>query len=362
MANYTTIRHQRCLVAAIVVAAHLVMAWLWMMSARAPSRALDPAAQSVPIYARIIDRPRPQPLGTPAPVKITLIPVTRPKLPTPVIQLIEIEILDSRAPGPDPAPSSAQLVTRPGPANGGGQGNPVSMGSQQLKLVRRVAPAIPPDLARRFGLAGPVQMSAAGPVQLNVRVDERGRVAEVKLLRSSGIERLDAAATRAVGKWRFEPLVQNGRPVSVWTQVNVDMSAYDHKYCRISDGALDDSTDEEVHDASGVVLPLGSEVVLRNLIDELSPGGREAPGPIQDWIRDWGPVESIRYTGDGGIQGWVSRAILPAFQQGHPNGIVDVRSDTYLVRQERQLSRWRVESDRAGEIWCVHVGPVPRIN
>jgi periplasmic protein TonB len=362
MANHITIRRQRSLVAALVVAAHLVMAWLWLLLALAPLHPLDPVAQAEPVYARIIDRPRPQPLGTPAPVKITLIPVTRPKLPTPVVQLIEIETLDSPATGPDPAPSSAQLVTRPGPANGGGQGYPVPMGGQQLKLVRRVAPAIPPDLARRFGLAGPVQLSAAGPVQMNVRVDERGRVAEVKLLRSSGIERLDAAATRAVGKWRFEPQMQNGHAVSVWTQVNVDMSAYDHKYCRIGDGAVDGSTEEEVHDAAGVVMPLGSETVLKRLIDELGAGGPDAAGPIQDLIRDWGPVQSIRSTGDAGIQGWVSRAILPAFQRDHPNGIVDVRSDTYLVRQERQLSRWRVESDRAGEIWCVHAGPVPRIN
>jgi periplasmic protein TonB len=353
MASYTTIRRQRAAIAAIVVAAHLVVAWLWMLIARAPSRPLDAAAQAVPIYARIIDRPRPEPLGTPAPVMVTLIPVTRPKLPTPVVQPIEVETLDSPAPGPDPAPSSAQLVTRPGPANGGGQGYPASMAVQQLKLVRRVAPIYSP----LSGLA-----HEEGVTRMRALVDERGRVVKVELVGSSGYARLDDAAMKAVAKWRYEPPMRDGRAVSVWNPVNVtNVSVAQQKYCRIRDLPTANSTSEDVHDFTEVFLPQGGDAALRKLIEYLDSDNSQAR-EIRAQLHGWGPVQSVRHMGDGGIQGWVNREILPAFREGQPQSVVQVRSDIYMVRHERMFANWRVETDRAGEIWCVHLGPGHRIN
>ena len=94
------------------------------------------------------------------------------------------------------------------------------------------------------------------------------------------------------------------------------MSAYQHKYCRIRDEPVDGATGEEVHDGAGVCMPLGNEAALRKLINDLDSGDSGAPGPCTALIRDWGPVQSIRYTGDGGYQGWVTRDILPAFRAG----------------------------------------------
>ena len=350
MARYITVQ-QRPAIAAIVVAAHLLVAWLWMLIAFAPAPQV-PATEVVPIYARIIDRPRPQPLGSPAPVIVTLIPVTRPKLPTPVVQPIEVETLDSPAPGPDPAPS-AQLVTRPGPANGGGQGYPASMGTRQLKLVRRVAPIYSPISALAH---------EEGVTRMRALVDEHGRVVKVELVGSSGYSRLDDAAMKAVAKWRYEPPMENGRAVSVWNLVNVtNVSVDQQKYCRIRNLPVANSTSEDVHDYAEVFLPLGGDAALSKLINYLGSDNSEAT-EIRARLHDWGPVQAVRHLGDGGIQGWVSREILPAYREGHPQGIVEVRSDIYMVRHERIFANWRVETDRTGEIWCVHLGPGHRIN
>ena len=175
-----------------------------MLIALAPAP-LVPATEAKPIYARIIDRPRPQPLGSPAPVIVTLIPVTRPKLPTPVVQPIEIETLDSPAPGPDPAPSSAQLVTRPGPANGGGKGYPASVATQ----------AIEAGAAGGAGLFRPFRAIGAGSRLVadagagrRAWSRHRSQAAWQQWLRAPRCRR-----NQGVGKWRFEPPMQNGRPV-----------------------------------------------------------------------------------------------------------------------------------------------------
>ncbi len=55
-----------------------------------------------------------------------------------------------------------------------------------------------------------------GDVRLSVHIDEAGRVTDVKLVRSSGSPRLDAAAIETVKKWRFKPATVEGRPTASW--------------------------------------------------------------------------------------------------------------------------------------------------
>ncbi|MEO8307466.1 MAG: energy transducer TonB [Pseudomonadota bacterium] len=270
-----------------------------------------------------------------------------------MVQLVEIETLDSPAPGPDPAASSAQLVTRPGPANSGGLGDPMSGGTRGVRLIRKV-PAVYPSSS--------MQRGEAGVVQINARIDERGRVAEIKLLRSSGHELLDSAAIRAVGKWKFEPALENDRPVSVWHPINLVMSVYNKKYCRIRDEPVDAMVGDEVVEGATVFLPLGGDAALRKIIDDLDSSRSGAAAQIRALIDDWGPVLSIRPVVDAGIQGWVKREILPGSPQGNTGGVVQVRSDTYLVQHEKIVARWRVDTDPSGEVWCIHVGPAPRGN
>ncbi len=53
-----------------------------------------------------------------------------------------------------------------------------------------------------------------GTVVLRLFIDERGAVARLEKLASSGYASLDAAAERALARWRFLPARQAGRPVA----------------------------------------------------------------------------------------------------------------------------------------------------
>jgi protein TonB len=70
-------------------------------------------------------------------------------------------------------------------------------------LIRRVEP-IYPDVAQRANIEGVAILEAI--------IDEEGRVADVRVLRTaSGV--LDRAALTAVRQWQYTPLVLNGIPV-----------------------------------------------------------------------------------------------------------------------------------------------------
>lgn len=79
-------------------------------------------------------------------------------------------------------------------------------------MTRRVDPVYPPA-SRRAG--------EAGQVLLRVLVDESGRPREVRILKSSGFERLDESAVAAIRRWHFSPARQGSGPVIAWTQVSV---------------------------------------------------------------------------------------------------------------------------------------------
>ncbi|MDR7920481.1 energy transducer TonB, partial [Escherichia coli] len=50
---------------------------------------------------------------------------------------------------------------------------------------------------------------------LMVVVDEGGRVRDISIATSSGVERLDKAALNAVRRWRWSPTIVDGRPSQV---------------------------------------------------------------------------------------------------------------------------------------------------
>ena len=52
-----------------------------------------------------------------------------------------------------------------------------------------------------------------GTVVLSLTLGLDGRVANISVARSSGFDRLDQAALSAVRKWRWAPLIQDGKPV-----------------------------------------------------------------------------------------------------------------------------------------------------
>ncbi len=82
---------------------------------------------------------------------------------------------------------------------------------QQKRLVRQVRPAYP-EVARNAGIEGTVSM--------RVLIGKEGRVEQIRVL--SGEPALRNAAMEAVRQWRYQPLLLDGEPVSVVTDVNLE--------------------------------------------------------------------------------------------------------------------------------------------
>ena len=60
-----------------------------------------------------------------------------------------------------------------------------------------------------------------GTTQVQYLVHVDGSVRDTIIAGSSGSPRLDQAAIQIVSRWRFQPAVQNGRPVPAWLDANV---------------------------------------------------------------------------------------------------------------------------------------------
>lgn len=81
--------------------------------------------------------------------------------------------------------------------------------------VHSPAPVYPRSALRR---------RLSGEVLVRVMVDETGHPADVRVLRSSSHRALDEAALRAVLDWRFQPAIQNGRPVAQPVDIPVEFN------------------------------------------------------------------------------------------------------------------------------------------
>jgi protein TonB len=84
------------------------------------------------------------------------------------------------------------------------------MDAQQLEVLNRVAPRYP-QLARNAHVGG--------TVRFRTLIGKDGSIKELKLI--DGHPLLIAAAAEAVGQWRYKPMMRDGRPVEVVTEIDV---------------------------------------------------------------------------------------------------------------------------------------------
>ena len=61
-------------------------------------------------------------------------------------------------------------------------------------------------------------------VRLGIVINKEGKVREIQVMNSSGVE-LGVAAMEAVKQWVYKPTLLNGEPVEVVTTVDVNFSA-----------------------------------------------------------------------------------------------------------------------------------------
>jgi protein TonB len=172
--------------AALVIAAHFVLIYAIAVSlgvVEAPPVIKDSDLVYIGLPKSVEERPEVKP------------PKAKPEIRLPIPVPVE-------AP-----PSESSPLVEPVAVS---QSAPVE--SASLSVTKRIDPVYPPA-SRRAG--------EEGQVHLRVLVDESGRPIEVKILRSSGFDRLDEAAVTALKRWVFAPARQGSGPVTAWTQVSV---------------------------------------------------------------------------------------------------------------------------------------------
>lgn len=148
-----------------------------------------PPPEIKPEPPRPVEPPKPVQLVVEAPVIKPAEPVVAPPPPPP-------------PPAPKPVPVAPPTPPAPPPPKVAG---PVNLGNElSLACPERSAPRYPAS-AKRLG--------QEGRVELRVELDERGDVAEVRVVRSSGFDRLDEAAVAAVKTWHCHPAKRDGLAV-----------------------------------------------------------------------------------------------------------------------------------------------------
>lgn len=102
-----------------------------------------------------------------------------------------------------------------GSSGGGAGGAPGPGGSDVLppSPLHIAVPALPRGLDPR--------RVRGAHVRLLLYVSESGDVSDVKVLSSSGIEKLDTAAESAVRRLRYAPGSRAGSPVAMWTEAEI---------------------------------------------------------------------------------------------------------------------------------------------
>ena len=91
-----------------------------------------------------------------------------------------------------------------------------------------VAPAIPSaGLSEPIYPASEIRAGHTGTALLLLEILPNGRVGQVRLEQSSGFGKLDQAAMREAGKWRFVPGTRDGIPVTLWKQVPIKFELHD---------------------------------------------------------------------------------------------------------------------------------------
>ncbi|MES2887999.1 MAG: energy transducer TonB [Pseudomonadota bacterium] len=199
-----------------------VLQWVQMPAAVSPAPAPEPAPAALPLAPAVAERPKAQRVTEPR-VKAPPAPV---KAPAPEAESVPVTT-DAAAPAPAPtptaaapAPSEALMAAAPG----AGVATPTSAPSPAA-VAEAEAPTIPSQSVQylvppqpRYPAASR-RLEEAGEVLVQVWVTEGGLPQKVQVRRSSGFQRLDAAAVAAVEGARFKPYVTAGRPTAGWTYI-----------------------------------------------------------------------------------------------------------------------------------------------
>ncbi|MCK9294446.1 MAG: energy transducer TonB [Desulfobulbaceae bacterium] len=185
----------------------------------APQRQQATAISKPP--ARIIQKAKPKakptvrPSSPPKDVPPQKAEEEQPAVAAETMATGQVQTAGQPEPGRPPSGEEAQsaatcLAALPAAGPPGGAGQPEIAAAP---LYRQNPPPGYPALARRRGLEG--------VVQLDVLVNRRGGVNQVRLAATSGHELLDRAAVAAVENWLFTPGRRGEQTIDMWVRVPI---------------------------------------------------------------------------------------------------------------------------------------------
>lgn len=173
----------------------------WVTPAPHPAAA-TPAA--IPTPKPVEPKPEPKPTPKPEPKVAKAKPQPKPKA-KPVTAPQE-KSMPAAAPSGAASLPAARPVASP-------TAEPVYRPAQyQAAYLHNPAPTYPP-MSRR--------QQEEGTVMLKVRVSSEGKAKEVQVEQTSGFNRLDMAALRAVTDWQFVPARRGERAEEAWVRVPI---------------------------------------------------------------------------------------------------------------------------------------------
>ncbi len=151
------------------------------------------------------------PPAPPPPQEAPPPPPSKPQVvaPAPVIRLVAPSPQIATTPIPQPVTISAPSVIAPAPTVTFAAPSPPSTvqgGDLSAQMLSGKPPRYPIESRRKH---------EQGTVVLALALGTDGTVEAVSIARSSGFPRLDDAARDAVRKWRWRPMIQQGRAVKV---------------------------------------------------------------------------------------------------------------------------------------------------
>ena len=197
----------------------------WMLQEPAP-KTMDAAPL---VQVAILEAPPPlappEPVAPPDPIRIETPPPVAVEAPD---GRPEPEPRPEKKPEPEPEPEIVEQAPSEVPTEIA-EPTPPEPEPARVSQVEAAQTSVTPPVYEADYLSNPPpsyprlsrRLREEGEVELRVRVDPAGQPVVVELARSSGSERLDEAALRAVRDWRFEPARRGGQAVEAWVRVPI---------------------------------------------------------------------------------------------------------------------------------------------
>ncbi|HWV15387.1 MAG TPA: energy transducer TonB [Cellvibrio sp.] len=190
----------------VLVHAGVLAAVLFAPESPEPPVVIPPTIQGVIVSVEPVEPP-PEPVPPPPPPPEQK-PLPKPKKPLPKAPPSERAVQEEVAVEPTP-PAPVEQKSEPQPQA------PVVPPRADATQINNPAPVYP-TISKR--------LREEGTVILEILVTASGSVAEMRLKQSSGYERLDEAAMRAVKQWHFLPARRGNEAIDFWYELPIEFS------------------------------------------------------------------------------------------------------------------------------------------